>query len=271
MGRLRYGAINLNICGIAKAKVEVNVPNVRIIGPGRAGRALAIALVAAGWELEDFVGRDDELTHMAIGPDLLVIATPDDAIANVANAILPAPGTVVAHLAGSLGLDVLGAHAHKAVLHPLVTIPNAEVGAQRLLGAWYSIAANTPGATRLIEEVVQTLHGQPIPVADENRAVYHAAAAVASNHLVALLAQVERLGEQAGVPLEAYLELVRMSVDNVEQIGPKAALTGPAARGDMATIARHLAAMPEAERPLYLALSEAAQKLAGHATPGLEA
>lgn len=238
------------------------MPNVRIIGPGRAGRALAITLVATGWDLEDFIGRNEDLDHAAIGPDLLVIATPDDVIAEVAEAIMPAPGTVVAHLSGALGLDVLGTHPHKAALHPLVTIPNPQVGAERMIGAWYAIAANTPGAMRLVEEVVQALHGRSILVADEHRALYHAAAAVASNHLVALLAQVQRIGEQAHVPLEAYLDLVRMSVDNVEQMGPKAALTGPAARGDMATISRHLAALPADERPLYEALSRAARGLA---------
>ena len=59
----------------------------------------------------------------------------------------------------------------------------------------------------------------PFPVADADRAAYHAAAVVASNHLVALLGQVERLGAVAGVPFEAFAPLVRSSVENAFLLG----------------------------------------------------
>jgi predicted short-subunit dehydrogenase-like oxidoreductase (DUF2520 family) len=99
-------------------------------------------------------------------------------------------------------------------------------------------------------------------VADADRPLYHAAAVVASNHIVVLLAQVERLAGAAGVPMEAYLDLLRATVENVGEVGAVAALTGPAARGDTATILRHLEALPEAERPLYEALAAEARRLA---------
>jgi predicted short-subunit dehydrogenase-like oxidoreductase (DUF2520 family) len=69
------------------------------------------------------------------------------------------------------------------------------------------------------------------------------------------------VAELAGVPLEAYLDLVRVTIDNVAELGPAAALTGPAARGDWDTIARHLDAIPEDEREAYEALVRLARRL----------
>ncbi len=114
----------------------------------------------------------------------------------------------------------------------------------------------------MADDIVAALEGRSFTVADDDRAVYHAAAAVASNHLVVLLAQVERLAAEAGVPMEAYLDLVRATVDNVARLGAEAALTGPAARGDEATIRRHLDALGAEERPLYEAMAAEARRLA---------
>jgi len=104
-------------------------------------------------------------------------------------------------------------------------------------------------------------------VPDDRRAVYHAAAAVAANHLVALCGQVERLAAAAGVPAAAYWELMALTLDNVRAAGAAAALTGPAARGDLATVAAHLAAVDPAEHRLYLALADAAAHLASRPPP----
>ena len=78
---------------------------------------------------------------------------------------------------------------------------------------------------------------------------------------MALLGQVERVAATAGVPLEAYLDLVRATVDNVAALGPAAALTGPVARGDWATVDRHLAALDPSERPAYEAMAEQTRRL----------
>jgi predicted short-subunit dehydrogenase-like oxidoreductase (DUF2520 family) len=235
---------------------------VRIIGPGRAGGAVALALAQVGWEIDEPVRRADDPATAAIGVDLLVIATPDAVVAEVAAAVTPAPGTVVAHLAGSLGLDVLEPHQHRASIHPLVSIPRSDIGARRLSeGAWFAVAASGAGAERLAYQVVDDLGGRAVKVADEHRASYHAAACVASNHLVALLAQAERIAARAGVPLAAYLDLVRATVDNVESMGVRAALTGPVARGDDATIERHLAALDPEERPGYEAMVREARRM----------
>jgi pantoate--beta-alanine ligase len=231
-------------------------PTLRIIGPGRAGGSVATALSRAGWYVLPPLGRGDDLSDAAAGADLLVIATPDGSVAHVAAAITPSPSTVVAHLAGSLGLDVLASHPRRAALHPLVALPSAEVGADRLRGAWFAVAGDPLG-----RDVVAALAGHAIEVRDEDRAAYHAAACIASNHLVALLGQVERVAAGVGLPLDAYLDLVRGTVDNVALLGPAAALTGPVARGDWETVARHLAALDASERPGYEAMADAASRL----------
>jgi predicted short-subunit dehydrogenase-like oxidoreductase (DUF2520 family) len=184
--------------------------------------------------------------------DLLVLATPDGAVADVAAAVAPGPA-VVAHLAGSLGLDVLAPHERRAGLHPLRSIPTGETD---LRGAWFAVAGDP-----IAGEVVDALGGHRVEVADGDRAAYHAAACIAANHLVALLGQVERVAATAGVPLEAYLDLVRATVDNIAELGPAEALTGPVARGDQATIDRHLEALPPDERPAYEAMVDAARRL----------
>ena len=229
---------------------------VRVVGSGRAGGALALALHRVGWTVEAPLGRDDDLSPAAHGVDLLVLATPDPVIADVAGTVEPDPDTVVAHLAGALGLDVLAGHPRPAALHPLVALPDADTGATRLAdGAWFAVAGDP-----LVERVVAELGGQAFVVADEDRTRYHAAAVIASNHLVALLGQVERVAPE-GVPLEAFLALVRGTVDNVADLGPAAALTCPVARGDWATVEAHLAALSADERPAYQAMVDQARRL----------
>jgi len=230
---------------------------VRVIGMGRAGGSLAAALTAAGWTIVGSVGRDDDVRDAAEGVDLLVIATPDAAIETVAAAVAPVATTVVAHLSGSLGLEALAPHVRRGALHPLVSLPNAAVGAQRLQGAWFAVAGD-----ELVTEVVADLGGRSFAVADADRAAYHAAACIASNHLVALMGQVERVAASLGVPFEAYLDLVRGTVDNVASLGPAAALTGPAARGDWDTIERHRRALDASELEAYDAMVNATRRLA---------
>ncbi|MCU1373869.1 MAG: hypothetical protein JWO68_1155 [Actinomycetia bacterium] len=225
----------------------------RVVGPGRAGTSMARALEAAGWQVAGLLGRDDDVSAAAAGVDLLLVATPDDSVAEVAAAVTPVATTVVAHLAGSLGLDVLAGHPRRAAIHPLRSIPTPTTDLQ---GAWFAVAGDP-----ITGRVVDDLGGRLVAVADADRVAYHAAACIASNHLVALLGQVERVAATAGVPLEAYLDLVRQTVDNVAALGSVDALTGPVRRGDEATVARHLAALDPSERPAYEALAAAARRL----------
>lgn len=236
-------------------------PRLRVIGPGRAGRSLAAALAEAGWDVHGILGRDDDPTDALVGVDLVVIATPDRAIAGVARGIRPVagagPGAVLAHLAGSLGLGALEPHQRVTAVHPLVSLPSAEVGAHRLAsGAWFAVAGHPIG-----QRVAADLGGRWFEVADADRASYHAAAAVASNHLVALLGQVERIATGIGVPPEAYWALAADTVANVAALGAADALTGPVARGDWSTVTRHLAALDASEHEAYRALASAARRL----------
>lgn len=231
--------------------------SVRIVGGGRAGGSLAGALRRSHWPVEVW-HHDADLSAAARGVDLLVLAVPDSAVADVAASVDPDDRAVVAHLSGSLGLAPLGGHPRRGVLHPLVALPNPERGAERLIGAWFGLdEAGDP----LLELVVDELHGRAVRIAEEGWPRYHAAAVVAANHLVALMGQVERIAAGVGAPLAAYLDLARGSLDDVAALGPAAALTGPVRRGDTATVARHLAALPEDERDAYRALAEEAAKL----------
>jgi predicted short-subunit dehydrogenase-like oxidoreductase (DUF2520 family) len=229
-----------------------------VVGPGRAGGAMSVALGDAGWEVLEPVRRGEDPLERAPHADVVMIATPDGAVADVAGVLTGRVDAALVHLSGSLGLDALAGHDRVASVHPLVSLPSAEVGARRLPGSWFAVAGD-PVATAIVE----ALGGRHVAVDDEHRAAYHAAACIASNHLVALLAQVERVAGTAGVPLEPFLDLVRGTVDNVAGLGPAAALTGPAARGDDATIARHRAALAPDELPAYDALVAAARRLAG--------
>jgi predicted short-subunit dehydrogenase-like oxidoreductase (DUF2520 family) len=225
------------------------VPTIRIIGPGRAGRSLAHALAGSGWSVLPLLGRGDDLAEAASGADALVLAVPDDAIAEVARSVRPVPTTPIVHLAGSLGPDVLSPHARRAALHPLVALPDPETGAARLRsGITFAVSGDPVGA-----EIAESLGGTAVQLPDDARAAYHAAASVAANHVVALLGQVQRIAGTAGLPLEAFLPLARAAVEDAGKHGPRQALTGPAARGDWQTLARHLAAIPEAERAAYRA------------------
>ena len=233
-------------------------PRLRVIGAGRAGRSLAGALSLAGWQIAELLGRGAPVEEAARDVDVLVIATPDAAIAPVALRVAPRAETLVVHLSGAVGLDALAGHPRRAGLHPLVSMPDERVGAERLRAdAWFGIAGDPA-----VSSIVDALGGRSFPVRDEDRAVYHAAACVASNHLVALMGQVERLAGAVGVPLEAYLDLARESLANVAAMGPAAALTGPVARGDEDTVDTHRRAIDPRERAAYDALADAARRLA---------
>jgi predicted short-subunit dehydrogenase-like oxidoreductase (DUF2520 family) len=244
-----------------------------LIGPGRAGTTVATALAARGRRVIAVAGRRPDapstqaaarrlgapavtVAEAARDADLVVIATPDDAIEAVAASIAPVvrPDTLVVHLSGARGLDALAAvPARVGALHPLQTIPTVDAGLARLAGSWCAIAGDPEVAT-----IAAQLDLRPVPVADDDRARYHAAACIASNHLVALLGQVERVSP---VPVEALLPLIQATLDNVAELGPSGALTGPVARGDVDTVRAHLDALPADEHEAYRSLARAARRL----------
>lgn len=234
----------------------------RVVGPGRAGGSFQAALTQQGWECVGVITRADSPEFAADDVDLVFITVHDDSIDTVANAIRPTDAVLV-HTSGAKTLDVLAPHHRTASVHPLISLPDPAVGSERLLANATFAVAGDPIAWK----IVNTLGGNPIEVAEELRATYHAAACVAANHLVAVCAQVERLAATANVPASAYWEMMALTLDNVRAVGATKALTGPAARGDLATIAAHLDAIGPSERDLYLTVCDAAATLAGHETP----
>jgi predicted short-subunit dehydrogenase-like oxidoreductase (DUF2520 family) len=136
-------------------------------------------------------------------------------------------------------------------------LPSGELGATRLEGATFSVAGD-----QIVVDVARSLNGRLLTLRDDQRTAYHATASVAANHLVALMGHVGYLAESAGLSLEDFLPLAQQALADVAAVGPSAALTGAASRGDMATIDAHLAAIPESQRSTYVALANAAFELA---------
>ena len=221
-----------------------------IIGAGRAGTSFSEALSRSGHHVT--LVHHDELERVG-EVDLVLLTVPDDAIAAVAAQLPIDAQRVVAHVAGSRSLAVLAPHPRVASIHPLITMPNEDVGAQRLIGATFALAGDAA-----VRELVSSLGGRALALDDERRVAYHATATVAANHLVALLAHVQRLAEHAGLSLEDFLPLSMMALEDVAARGPERALTGPASRGDLATIDAHLGAIPASERSTYVALAQVA-------------
>ncbi|MEX0768642.1 MAG: Rossmann-like and DUF2520 domain-containing protein [Microthrixaceae bacterium] len=242
----------------------MSTDRVRIIGAGRSGGSFALALGQAGWKVDLVTHQQFDADETATGVrrvtaaefDLVLICVPDSDVAIVAAALTVDEAVVVAHCAGSLGLEVLGSAVRSGSVHPLVALADAELGAAALQGAWFALSGD-PFVTR----VATALRGRTIKVAEEDRVSYHAAAVLASNHLVALLAQVESIADELELPLEAFLSLSRVTLNNVSELGPAAALTGPVARGDWSTVLRHLQQLPQQERQPYLALALRAAQL----------
>ena len=226
---------------------------ISVVGSGRAGQSFAIALGTVGHDVT--LLHHDELGR--VDGDVVLLTVPDDALAEVACALAPDASRALAHVAGSRTLEVLAGHPRVASLHPLAALSSPERGAARLHGATYCVAGD-PVAT----ELVRTLHGRVITLEDSARTLYHATATVAANHLVALMGQVERLAIDSGLELEDFLALAGQALADVASDSPARALTGAASRGDVETIDAHLAAMPESERPAYVALAAAAFDLA---------
>lgn len=228
-----------------------------IVGAGRAGGSFHAALTVVGWRSELVPGRSAAHRHLA-DVDLVLLAVPDAAIAEVA-AALPTADAVVAHVSGACDLDVLAPHDRVGSIHPLMSLPDPETGSRRLLDRCTFAVDGDP----LMTELAAAFGGVPIEVPGPKRALYHATATIASNHLTALCAQVEALAAEVGVPVDAYWRLMSTTLDNIADIGPAAALTGPAARGDWDTIRTHLAALSDDDHRLYLALCARAAHLAG--------
>lgn len=229
-----------------------------IIGAGRVGVTLGTMFERAGHKIIGCSARTINSLERAArylkcpsstnaldvidGADCILIAVPDDSLAGVAEVLaekgLP-EGTFVVHAAGSIGLDPLAALEEQGcrilAIHVLQSVPDVESGLQRVPGSWFGTTC-AEDLKPWAEAYVETLQGKVWWVDERDRVLYHAAAAITSNYLLALAAMVEQLGLDPA----PYIPLMRGTLDNLERLGPLKALTGPVVRGDSGTVLRHM-------------------------------
>jgi predicted short-subunit dehydrogenase-like oxidoreductase (DUF2520 family) len=220
------------------------IGNIKVIGSGRVGAAVAARLVERG------------LMADARRPDLVLLCVPDRVIAEAAVAVEPGPW--IGHVSGATPLAALAPHSARFSVHPLQTFTQHR-GPEQLDGAWAAVTAETDDARAVATWLAEILGLHPFPLPDENRAAYHAGAAIASNYLVTLRHAAGSLLEAVGAPPEALDPLMQRTIENGFE------LTGPIQRGDWETVERHLEAI-RATRPelegMYRVLADATVALA---------
>ena len=219
------------------------------------------------------VGPGDEPPPWIAQLAVIILAVPDDAIRPLAGVLADA-GTigsqqVVLHLSGVHGQEALGplvgSRAALGSLHPLQTISDPERAAERLKGAWAAVEG-MPRAVEAAERLAQDVGLRPFRIASQAKPMYHAGAVFASNYFVVVEAVAQRLLRHAGLTdaeaWQALRPLVEGTLENLARLGPSGALTGPVARGDEATVRRHVEALTQDDAALYRVLGRAALELA---------
>lgn len=259
-----------------------------IIGAGRVGRALGKRLHELGWTIGAVVARSEASARKAtryigagkaraavsrdvLASKLILICTPDDAIAAVAKELArigaeELRGKVVLHTSGALNSKTLRAvrkcGAAVGSMHPLQSFSGVAI--PPLEGKVFAIEGD-PAAVKLARQVARALGGLPVQIAGGNKALYHAAAAFAAGHVLAVEETAARLMMTTGMTraeaVRALLQLTRQVLENFERLGPRASWTGPLARGDHGVVATHLAALQRLPREFgeaYAALNDLA-------------
>jgi predicted short-subunit dehydrogenase-like oxidoreductase (DUF2520 family) len=241
-----------------------------VLGAGRVGAVLGAALAAAGHRVTGVsavsrasLDRVEALLpatpvlpadRVVVGADLVLLTVPDDALGALVEGLASTgswrSGQLVAHTSGRHGLQVLRPAVDRGVLplalHPVMTFTGTSMDLNRLAGCVFGVTA--PAALLPIADaLVLEMGGEPLHVRDEQRVLYHAALAHASNHLMTLVTSSADLLAAAGVedPSRVLEPLVTAALDNALRVGDRA-LTGPVARGDATTVAAHLSAVTAA-------------------------
>lgn len=253
-------------------RTEVKRPTVTVIGPGRLGLSLAIALNLAGYKIVSLAGRrrpklgpnarvldglsrlmvTKELKEASIG-DLIIIAVPDDQIAEVARALArieAAKHPTVFHTSGALSSKVLASLAkkgwHTGSVHPLASISDPVTGAALLRTAFWCVEGDST-ATRIARKLIQHIGGRSFSIDSINKPLYHAAAVMASGNVTALfdvaLGMLERCGVSRRNGQKMLMPLLESTTLNLSRSAPADAITGTFARGDLATVRMHLSAL----------------------------
>lgn len=253
-------------------------PEVAIIGAGRLGTALAVALAAKDYPICSLVARRLEsarksatlvrkaatsldaavaaLAAKQIGllpqADLVLISVPDDQIAEVAAQLSPlnfAPKPVALHTSGALSSDVLSPLRAKGwsvgSVHPLISVPDAKAP---IAGAFWSVEGDRR-AVRLAKTLVRDLDGTSFSIRTGDKPLYHAAAVMTSGNVTALFDVALEMLIESGLTRKTARQVLQpllvSTVQNLETKDPSQALTGTFARGDVETMKRHLAALKQ--------------------------
>jgi predicted short-subunit dehydrogenase-like oxidoreductase (DUF2520 family) len=276
------------------------MPNsLAIIGAGRVGRALGRRFRELGWKIGSIVTRGEVSARKAVrfigaghahpgvsravfASRVILIATPDDQISTVARELArigveELPGIVVLHTSGARGADALSVlkaqGAAVGSMHPLQSFSGVSVPS--LEGRVFAIDGDSQ-AIRVARQMARALGGSPVRIASEKKALYHAAAAMAAGHVLAVEEAATQLlvllGMRRGEAVRALLPLTRQVLDNFEGLGPRAAWTGPLSRGDFKVVQAHLKALRESPQEfvnVYAALSRLAARVLAQDTAGM--
>jgi predicted short-subunit dehydrogenase-like oxidoreductase (DUF2520 family) len=247
----------------------LEILSIGVVGAGRVGAVLAAALREAGHHIVAVAGESDasrtrietllpgvhvdKPTAVSKSSDLLLLTVPDDALDNVVRMLTASgairPGQYVVHTSGRHGMDVLRpaieAGAIGIAMHPAMTFTGTDVDLSRISGCVFGVTTDV-GAREVAQGLVDDLGGTVVWVAEENRALYHAALAHGANHLVTLVAQAMDLLHAAGSndPAATLRPLLTAALDNALAYGD-AALTGPIMRGDIQTVRAHVRTLSE--------------------------
>ncbi|GAA5082850.1 hypothetical protein GCM10023259_092740 [Thermocatellispora tengchongensis] len=252
-----------------------------VLGAGRVGSVLGAALAGAGHRVVAASGVSDDSQRRAadrlgvtpVSPEdvvreaqLVLLTVPDDVLPGLVSGLaatgVDLKGKLLAHTSGAYGLSVLDPAAHAGALplalHPVMTFTGREDDLRRLSGCSFGVTAPDP-LRPVAEALVIEMGGEPVWIAESDRALYHAALAGAANHMVTLVAESSELLERIGVehPGRMLGPLLGAALDNVLRLGI-AGLTGPVVRGDAGTVRKHVDALilaaPEAA-DAYIALA----------------
>lgn len=257
---------------------------VGVVGAGRVGAVLGAALARAGHQVTGVYAVSEEsraraadllpgvpvldVPSVVAGAELVVLAVPDDALGPLVEGLCATSawqaGQIVVHTSGRHGVAVLGPvrdhHVLPLALHPAMTFTGTAMDLERLVECAFGVTADE-ALRPVAEALVLEMGGDPVWVAEGDRAAYHLALAHGSNHLVTLTSEALEILTRAGVPEPARIlgPLMRAALDNALRLGD-GALTGPVARGDVGTVEHHLRELdrlsPEIRRT-YVALARA--------------
>ncbi|MEO8591143.1 MAG: Rossmann-like and DUF2520 domain-containing protein [Flavobacteriales bacterium] len=260
----------------------MRTPTVLLIGTGRMAYHLGHAMVKAGVTVVGVAGRNSErladlarfldrpsfrLGHALPEAELILVATSDDSIAEVAGALAVA-NTVVAHTAGAMALDTLAPHAHRGVIWPIQSLSHGAPA--DLKDVPLVVDSNSDPARDVMLRLARAISDSVYELPHEQRELLHLAAVLTSNFPVFLVGEAQRLLRQQKLPPDLLMPLWRSTANKVSTIGPEGSLTGPARRGDATTIQRHLdllTAEPDLRRA-YALLSDMILRAHGHRNDG---